>query len=200
MAMAINRTPILKRARKLGINPLYVGCVKKSKKKPQVSFNRKTTEYGLQLKEKQKAKFIYGILERQFRNYYGKAKDMKGMAGENLLKLLELRLDNVVYRMGFARTRKEARQIVTHEHISVNGKKVNIPSYILSAGDNIEVREKSKDNQQFKNVLDRTHSHSVPEWLSANKDNLSGTVVSVPERSQIDTPVNETMIVELYSR
>jgi len=198
--MAINRTPILKRARKLGINPLYVGCVKKSKKKPQVSFNRKTTEYGLQLKEKQKAKFIYGILERQFRNYYGKAKDMKGMAGENLLKLLELRLDNVVYRMGFARTRKEARQIVTHEHISVNGKKVNIPSYILSAGDNIEVREKSKDNQQFKNVLDRTHSHSVPEWLSANKDNLSGTVVSVPERSQIDTPVNETMIVELYSR
>ena len=197
--MAISRQPVLKRARTLGINPLYVGCVKKSKKK-LANPNKKITEYGLQLKEKQKAKFIYGILERQFRNYYVKAKDMKGIAGENLLTLLELRLDNVVYRLGYARTRKEARQIVTHAHITVNGKKVNIPSYLVKPGDAVAVRERSKDSQQFINILDRTHSHAVPGWLTAEREKLSGTVVSIPERTMIDTPVNETLIVELYSR
>jgi small subunit ribosomal protein S4 len=176
-----------------------MGCIKKSKKK-LANTNRKVTEYGLQLKEKQKAKFIYGILEKQFRNYYAKAQNMSGMAGENLLKLLELRLDNVIYRLGFARTRKEARQIVSHNHVSVNGRKVNIPSYLVSTGDVVAIREKSKDNQQFANVLERTHSHAVPAWLGSERENLTGTVVSVPDRSQIDTPVNETMIVELYSR
>ncbi len=197
--MAINRQPTMKRARTLGINPLYMGCVKKSKKKV-ANPNKKITEYGLQLKEKQKAKFIYGVLEKQFRLYYKKAQNLSGIAGENLLKLLELRLDNVIYRLGFARTRKEARQIVSHNHVSVNGKKVNIPSYLVSAGDVVAIREKSRDNQQFVNVLDRTHAHTVPQWLTSEKDKLQGTVVSVPERSQIDTPVNETLIVELYSR
>lgn len=198
--MAINRQPVLKRCRNLGIEPAFLGISKKkSKKKPVVS-NRKISEYGLQLKEKQKAKFIYGILEKQFRIYFQRANKMSGIVGENLLILLELRLDNVVYRLGMGRTRKEARQIVRHNHIVVNGKKVNIPSYQVKVGDVIEVKESLKSLQRYKEVLDVTHSRAVAGWLSGDLDNLKGTVDSLPTRDQIDTPVFETLIVELYSR
>ncbi len=197
--MAVNRTPVLKRCRSLGIEPAYLGIYKKSKKQP-VKSNRKISEYGLQLKEKQKAKFIYGVLEKQFRTYFERASKMKGIVGENLLALLELRLDNVLFRLGFARTRKEARQIVGHKLILVNGQRVNIPSYQLKAGDTVEVREKSKDMQRFKSILDVTGGVVVPEWLSCDRENLKATVTHVPHRDQIDVPVFETLIVELYSK
>ena len=162
--------------------------------------NRKVSEYGLQLREKQKAKFIYGVLEKPFRNYYAKAEKMEGMAGPNLMILLETRLDNVVYRLGFARTRKEARQIVDHKHILVNGKRVNIPSYLVKAGDVIEVREKSKSAQRYKDILEVTGGRMVPAWLEAEQENLRGVVKEMPTRDEIDVPVNEMLIVELYSK
>jgi small subunit ribosomal protein S4 len=161
---------------------------------------RKLSEYGMQLKEKQKVKFIYGVLEKQFRNYYKKADNMTGITGENLLQLLELRLDNVVYRLGLGRTRKEARQIVRHNLVTLNGKKVNIPSLQVKVGDVIEVKESKKDIQRFKDVLEVTGSRIVPEWLSADQESLKGSVNALPKREQLDLPVNETLIVELYSK
>ncbi len=196
--MAREIGPVLKRCRYLGIEPTVLGVSKKPSKRKRVM--RKSSEYGLQLKEKQKVKFIYGVLEKQFRTYYKKAENMKGIAGENLLMLLELRLDNAVYRLGYGRTRKEARQIVRHNLIVVNGKKVNIPSYQVKVGDVIEVKESKKDLQRFKDVLDVTSSRIVPQWLVADQDNLKGTVNSLPTREQIEYPVNETLIVELYSK
>lgn len=197
--MAVNRTPILKRCRSLGLDPVYLGVDKKSKRQLKRS-NRKVSEYGLQLKEKQKAKFIYGVLEKPFRNYYKKADQMKGMTGENLMILLESRLDSVVFRMGFARTRREARQVVDHKMFLVNGKPVNIPSYLVKAGDVIEVREKSKSLQRFKDIVAVTGGRLVPEWIDVDLENLKGTVKELPSREQIDVPVDEMLIVELYSK
>lgn len=197
--MAVDRTPVLKRCRSLGMEPMYLGIDKKSNRQ-LVRANRKMSEYGLQLREKQKAKFIYGVLEKPFRNLYATAERMKGLTGPNLMILLELRLDNVVYRLGLARTRKEARQIVDHKHILVNGKCVNIPSYRVKAGDKIEIREKSKSSQRYKDILEVTGGRLVPAWLEADQENLCGTVTELPLREQIDVPVNETLIVELYSK
>ena len=197
--MAVNRVPVLKRCRSLGMDPVYLGIDKKSNRQLKRS-NRKMSEYGLQLREKQKAKFIYGVLEKPFRNYYKKAKQMSGMTGENLMVLLESRLDNVVFRMGFARTRKEARQIVDHKHVLVNGKCVNIPSYLVKAGDQIEIREKSKGSERYKGILEVTGGRLVPEWIDVDQENLKGTVKELPNREAIDVPVNEMLIVELYSK
>lgn len=197
--MAVNRTPILKRCRSLGLDPVYLGIDKKSNRQLKRS-NRKVSEYGLQLREKQKAKFIYGVLEKPFRNYYEKADRMKGMTGENLMRILESRLDNVVFRLGFARTRREARQIVDHKHVLVNGKQVNIPSYLLRAGDVVEIKEKCKGSQRYKDIVEVTGGRLVPEWLEADIENLQGTVKELPSRDAIDVPVNEMLIVELYSK
>ena len=198
--MAINRQPVLKRCRTLGLEPAFLGISKKrSKKKLPMSY-RKVSEYGLQLKEKQKAKFIYGVLERQFRLYFAKAVKMPGITGQNLLTLLEMRLDNVVYRMGFARTRREARQIVLHKHVTVNGKKANIPSMAVRVGDTVEIKEAHKQMTRFTDIVAATHVRGVPGWLSSDIGALQGSVVSLPTREQIDTPVSETLIVELYSR
>ena len=197
--MAVNKVPVLKRCRSLGLEPSYLGYDKKSKRNLQRA-NRKVSEYGLQLREKQKAKFIYGVLEKPFRNYYKKAERQKGMTGENLMIMLELRLDNVLFRLGFARTRKEARQIVDHKHVLVNGKCVNIPSYLVKAGDVIEIREKSKSSARYKEILESTNGRLVPEWLEADADALKGSVKSIPTREVIDVPVNEMLIVELYSK
>ena len=197
--MAVNRVPVLKRCRSLGLDPIYLGIDKKSTRQLKRA-NRKMSEYGLQLREKQKAKFIYGVLEKPFRNYYKKADQMPGMTGSNLMAMLEMRLDNVMFRLGYGRTRKEARQIVRHKHVTVNGKAVDIPSYQVKVGDIIEVKEKYKTIQRYKDVLAATDGRIVPEWLSANHDALSGTVVAKPTRVQIDVPVEETLIVELYSK
>ena len=197
--MAVDRTPVLKRCRSLGMEPMYLGIDKKSNRK-LVRANRKMSEYGLHLREKQKAKFIYGVLEKPFRNLYATAERMKGLTGPNLMILLERRLDNVVFRLGLARTRKEARQIVDHKHVLVNGKCVNIPSYRVNAGDKIEIREKSKSLQRYKDIVEVTGGRLVPAWLDADIENLSGTVTELPLREQIDVPVNETLIVELYSK
>ena len=197
--MAVNRVPVLKRCRSLGLDPIYLGLDKKSNRELKRA-NRKISEYGLQLREKQKAKFIYGVLEKPFRNYFAKASKMKGQSGENLMILLESRLDNVVFRLGLARTRKEARQIVDHKHVLVNGKCVNIPSYLVKAGDTIEIREKSKSSQRYKDILEVTEGRMVPEWLEANHEALSGVVKQLPERENIDVPVDEMLIVELYSK
>lgn len=197
--MAVNRVPVLKRCRSLGLDPIYLGIDKKSNRELKRA-NKKISEYGLQLREKQKAKFIYGVLEKPFRNYYEKAQKMQGRAGENLMVLLELRLDNVIFRMGYARTRKEARQIVDHKHVLVNGKCVNIPSYLVKAGDVIEIKEKNKDSQRYKDILEVTEGRLVPEWLEADHENLKGSVKQVPTREIIDVPVNEMLIVELYSK
>lgn len=197
--MAVDRTPVLKRCRALGIDPFYMGLDKKSNRNPRSG--KKMSEYGLQLREKQKAKFIYGVLEKPFRNMFTKAERMKGRTtGENLMILLEQRLDNVVFRLGLARTRKEARQIVDHKHIMVNGKCVNIPSYQVKAGDVIEIKEKHKGAQRYKDILEATNGRLVPEWLDSNLENLSGTVKETPSREMIDVPVNEVLIVELYSK
>jgi small subunit ribosomal protein S4 len=196
--MAREIGPVLKRCRYLGIEPAVLGSTKKASRRKRNM--RKLSEYGTQLKEKQKVKFIYGVLEKQFRNYYKKADKMHGITGENLLMLLELRLDNVVYRLGYGRTRKEARQIVRHNLVTVNGKKVNIPSVQLKVGDVVEIKENKKDLQRFKDVLEVTSSRVVPEWLSANHDSLNGSVSALPQREQLDLPVNETLIVELYSK
>ena len=197
--MAVNRTPVLKRCRSLEMDPVYLGIDKKARRKAK-NAGRKVSEYGMQLREKQKAKFIYGVLEKPFRNYYKKAERQKGMTGENLMIMLELRLDNVLFRLGFARTRKEARQIVDHKHVLVNGKCVNIPSYLVKAGDVIEIREKSKSSARYKEILESTNGRLVPEWLEADADALKGSVKSIPTREVIDVPVNEMLIVELYSK
>ena len=197
--MAVNRVPVLKRCRSLGLDPIYLGIDKKSTRQLKRA-NRKVSEYGLQLKEKQKAKFIYGVLEKPFRNYYKKADRMQGQTGENLMVMLESRLDNIVFRMGFARTRREARQIVDHKHVLVNGKCVNIPSYLCKAGDTIEIREKSKGSERYKGILEVTGARLVPEWIDADQENLKGVIKELPTREQIDVPVNEMLIVELYSK
>ena len=197
--MAVNRVPVLKRCRSLGMDPVYLGIDKKSNRQLKRA-NRKMSEYGLQLREKQKAKFIYGVLEKPFRNYYAKAKQMEGMTGENLMILLESRLDNVMFRMGFARTRKEARQIVDHKFVTVNGKQVNIPSYLVKAGDVIEIKEKNKNIQRMKDIVEVTGGRLVPDWLEVDAEKLQGTVKELPSREQIDVPVDEMLIVELYSK
>lgn len=197
--MAVNRVPVLKRCRSLGLDPIYLGIDKKSNRELKRA-NKKISEYGLQLREKQKAKFIYGVLEKPFRNYFNKAERMQGLTGENLMVILETRLDNVIFRLGYARTRKEARQIVDHKHVLVNGKCVNIPSYLVKAGDVIEIREKSKASQRYKDILEVTEGRLVPEWLEADHENLKGTVKRIPSREVIDVPVNEMLIVELYSK
>ena len=197
--MAVNRVPVLKRCRSLGLDPIYLGIDKKSNRQSKRA-NKKISEYGLQLREKQKAKFIYGVLEKPFHNYYDKADRMPGQTGANLMILLESRLDNVVFRMGFARTRKEARQIVDHKHVLVNGKCVNIPSYLVKAGDQIEIREKSKGSERYKGILEVTGGRLVPEWIDVDQENLKGTVKELPNREAIDVPVDEMLIVELYSK
>ena len=197
--MAVNRVPVLKRCRSLGLDPIYLGIDKKSNRQSRRG-NKKMSEYGLQLREKQKAKFIYGVLEKPFHNYYEKADRMKGMTGENLMIILESRLDNVVYRLGLARTRKEARQIVDHKHVLVNGKQVNIPSYLVKAGDTIEIKEKCKGSQRYKDILEVTAGRLVPEWLDVDQENLKGAVKELPSREVIDVPVDEMLIVELYSK
>ena len=197
--MAVNRVPVLKRCRSLGMDPVYLGIDKKSNRQLKRS-NRKMSEYGLQLREKQKAKFIYGVLEKPFLNYFKKADQMSGMTGENLMVLLESRLDNVVFRLGFARTRREARQIVDHKHVLVNGKQINIPSYLIKAGDVIEIKEGKKSSQRYKDIVEVTGGRLVPEWLESDIENLKGTVKELPTREAIDVPVDEMMIVELYSK
>ena len=197
--MAVNKTPVLKRCRSLDLDPTFLGYDKKSRRQKNRGRGKKS-EYALQLQEKQKAKFIYGVLEKPFRNYYEKADRMKGMTGENLMVLLESRLDSVVFRMGFARTRKEARQVVDHKMFLVNGKPVNIPSYLVKAGDVIEVREKSKSLQRFKDITEITAGRTTPEWVDVDAENLKGTVKELPNREQIDVPVDEMLIVELYSK
>ncbi|MBQ2642398.1 MAG: 30S ribosomal protein S4 [Eubacterium sp.] len=197
--MAVNRVPVLKRCRSLGLDPTYLGIDKKSNRNLRRS-NRKMSEYGLQLREKQKAKFIYGVLEKPFRNYYQKAQKKPGQTGENLMILLETRLDNVIFRMGLARTRREARQIVGHKHVLVNGKQVNIPSYLVSAGDVIEIKEKCKGSQRYKDIIEVTGGRTFPAWLEVDQDSLKGEVKELPKRDDIDVPVNEMLIVELYSK
>ena len=197
--MAVNRVPVLKRCRSLGMDPVYLGIDKKSTRQLKRA-NRKMSEYGLQLREKQKAKFIYGVLEKPFHNYYEKADRMKGMTGANLMTILESRLDNVVFRLGLARTRKEARQIVDHKHVLVNGKCVNIPSYLVKAGDIIEIKENAKSSQRYKDILEVTAGRLVPEWLDVDQENLKGEVKELPTREMIDVPVDEMLIVELYSK
>ena len=197
--MAVNRVPVLKRCRSLGMDPVYLGIDKKSNRQLKRS-NRKMSEYGLQLREKQKAKFIYGVLEKPFRNYFEKAQRMSGMTGENLMRLLETRLDNVVFRLGLARTRREARQIVDHKHVLVNGRQINIPSYLVSAGDVIEIKEKHKSSPRYKGIVEITGGRLAPEWLEADLENLKGTVKELPRREVIDVPVDEMLIVELYSK
>lgn len=198
--MAVDRTPVLKRCRALGIDPVYMGIDKKSNRSTARA-NKKMSEYGLQLREKQKAKFIYGVLEKPFRNNFAKAQKLKyGTTGENLMILLELRLDNVMFRLGYGRTRKEARQIVDHKHVKVNGRTVNIPSYQVKVGDVIEIDEKYKSAQRYKDILEVTDGRLVPAWLDADHENLSGKVLEIPTREQIDVPVNEVLIVELYSK
>jgi len=197
--MAIDRSPILKRCRSLGLEPQVLGVNKKSKRQLN-GRQRKISEYGTQLREKQKAKFIYGVLEKQFRNYFKEAARREGQSGENLMRTLESRLDNVVFRLGFARTRREARQVVSHRLISVNGKPINIPSYRIKAGDKIEVREKAKNSDHFKNIQAVTDSRLTPGWLVSDLKNLSGSVNNLPSREDIDVPINEILIVEYYNK
>ena len=198
--MARDMGPVLKKCRSLGIEPGFLGIDKKSNR-TFARAGKKVSEYGLQLKEKQKAKFIYGVLEKPFRNMFAKAEKMRtGTAGENLMILLELRLDNVLFRLGIGRTRKESRQIVDHRHVLVNGKCVNIPSYTVKAGDVISIKEKYKSAQRYKDILEVTGGRIVPAWLEADHENLTGTVKELPTRDQIDVPVNEVLIVELYSK
>ena len=197
--MAVNRVPVLKRCRSLGLEPSYLGYDKKSKRQ-NARAGKKVSEYGLQLREKQKAKFIYGVLEKPFRNFYEKADRMKGMTGENLMIMLESRLDSVVFRMGFARTRREARQVVDHKHVLVNGKVINIPSYLIKAGDVIEIKESAKTMQRYKDIVEVTGGRLVPEWMDVDIDNFKGTIKNLPTREMIDVPVDEMLIVELYSK
>ena len=197
--MAVNRVPVLKRCRSLDLDPVYIGIDKKSNRESKRG-NRKLSEYGAQLREKQKAKFIYGVLEKPFRNYYAKASKMRGQVGENLLILLERRLDNVLFRMGFGRTRKETRQIVDHKHVLVNGRCINVPSYLVKAGDVIEIKEKFKSSPRYKEIQETTAGRVVPAWIESDVEALKGTVKALPTREEIDVPVEELQIVELYSK
>ena len=197
--MAVNRVPVLKRCRSLGLEPGFLGIDKRSNRELRRA-NRKMSEYGSQLREKQKAKFIYGVLEKPFRNYFEKASRMKGQVGEKLMVLLESRLDNVICRLGWARTRREARQIVGHRHVLVNGKIVNIPSYLIKAGDTVEIKEKAKSSERYKEIIEMTSGRIVPTWLESDKENLKGAVKALPSREEIDVPVDELQIVELYSK
>ena len=197
--MAVNKVPVLKRCRSLGLEPSYLGYDKKSNRELKIA-NKKMSQYGLLLREKQKAKFIYGVLEKPFHNYYEKADMMKGMTGTNLMTILESRLDNVIFRLGFARTRREARQIVDHKFVTVNGKSVNIPSYLVKAGDVIEINEKHKNCQRMKDIVEVAGGRLVPEWLDVDAEKLQGTVKELPSREMIDVPVDEMLIVELYSK
>ncbi len=198
--MARDMTPVLKRCRALDIEPAFLGIDKKSNRHRNAR-PRKQSEYGMQLKEKQKAKFIYGVLEKPFRNYFDKAQKLKyGTTGENLMILLETRLDNVMFRLGFARTRDEAKQIVSHRHVNVNGKTVNIPSYRVKPGDVIEIKENARGSQRYKDIIENTNGRLIPEWLTADADKLSGKVNAIPRADQIDVPVNAVAIVELYSK
>ena len=197
--MAVNRTPVLKRCRALDLDPTFLGYDKKSNRK-FARAGKKMSEYGLQLREKQKAKFIYGVLEKPFRNYYEKADRMKGMTGENLMVMLESRLDNVIFRMGFARTRREARQVVGHKHVLVNGKCINIPSYLIKAGDVISLSDKAKELQRYNDIIVVTGGRIVPEWIDVDQEAFKGTIKNLPTREMIDVPVNEMLIVELYSK
>ena len=197
--MAVNRVPVLKRCRSLGLEPGFLGIDKRSNRELRRA-NRKMSEYGSQLREKQKAKFIYGVLEKPFRNYYAKAEKLAGQTGENLMILLESRLDNVIFRMGMARTRREARQVVGHRHVTVNGKIVNIPSYLVSAGDVIQIKESMRTAQRYKDIVEVTNGRMVPAWLEMDAEKLSATIKSLPHREDIDVPVNEMLIVELYSK
>ena len=197
--MAVNKVPVLKRCRSLGLEPSYLGYDKKSNRELKRA-NKKISEYGLQLREKQKAKFIYGVLEKPFRNYYKKASRQKGLAGENLMTMLESRLDNVLFRAGFGRTRMETRQIVDHKHVLVNGKCVNIPSYLVKAGDVVSIKEDAKSSQRYKDVLEVTAGRLTPEWLDVDQENLVATVKQLPTREMIDVPVDEMLIVELYNK
>lgn len=197
--MAVNRVPVLKRCRSLELNPVYLGIDKKSHRVSKRT-GKKTSEYGLQLREKQKAKFIYGVLEKPFRNYYEKAAQMKGMVGENLLVLLETRLDNVLFRAGLGRTRMETRQIVDHRNVLVNGKIVNIPSYRVKPGDVVEIKENAKSSQRFKDIVEVTAGRIVTPWMESDLENLKVTINQYPTREMIDIPVDEMLIVELYSK
>ncbi len=197
--MAVNRVPVLKRCRSLDLDPVYIGIDKKSNRESKRG-GRKLSEYGMQLREKQKAKFIYGVLEKPFRNYYAKASKMRGQVGENLLILLECRLDNVLFRMGFGRTRKETRQIVDHKHVLVNGRCINVPSYLVKAGDVIEIKEKFKSSPRYKEIQETTAGRIVPAWIESDVEALKGTVKALPTREEIDVPVEELLIVELYSK
>ena len=198
--MAINRTPVLKRCRQLGLDPAVLGYSSKKESNRQPKRRRKESEYGMQLREKQKAKFVYGVLEKQFHGYFDRAKSMPGITGANLMQILESRLDNVVFRLGFAKTRKEARQIVTHGHIMVNGKRVDIPSYRVRPGDLVSVRPKSKELLVIKSALVSNEGRLVPAWLEVDIEKLQGSVLSLPERDQIDFDIHEQLIVELYSK
>ena len=197
--MAVDRVPVLKRCRSLDLDPVYLGIDKHSNRQSKRA-NRKMSEYATQLREKQKAKFIYGVLEKPFRNYYAKAERMKGTTGENLMVLLEMRLDNVLFRSGLGRTRMECRQIVDHKHVLVNGKCVNIPSYQVKAGDVIEIKEKHKSSQRYKDIVETTGGRLTPAWLEADLEKLRTTVKEAPTREAIDVPVDEMLIVELYSK
>ena len=198
--MAVDRGPVLKKCRTLGISPAVLGLDKRVKEDKSGKMRKKLSGYGLQLREKQKAKFIYGILERPFRNYFTKAEKMKGQTGENLMIMLERRLDNVVFRTGLARTRREARQVVGHKHVLVNGKAVNIPSYLVSAGDKIEISEKAKETKRYKEIVDVTGGRIAPGWIDVDLTNYKATIKSLPTREEIDVPINEMLIVELYSK
>ena len=197
--MAVDRTPVLKRCRSLDIDPIVMGINKKSNRQPKRQ-RRNESEYGRQLREKQKAKFIYGVLEKQFRGYYQKALKIEGITGDNLMTLLETRLDNVVFRLGFARTRKEARQTVRHGHITVNGRRVDIPSYRVKAGDVVAVAPKAKDLLPIKESLISSEHMAVPAWLEVDIEKLQGTVLQLPSRDQIDLDIDAQLIVELYSK
>ena len=197
--MAKNHGPILKRCRSLDIDPTYLGYSKKSKKSSKKN-HKKVSEYGLQLKEKQKTKFVYGVLEKQFRKYFEMASNKKGITGTNLLQILESRLDNVVFRLGFAMTRPQARQLVTHGNFAVNGKKVDIASYLVKPGDVVSVLENKKDNPIIKESVEKTAGLAIPEWLDLDVKNLSAKIVRIVNREEIDVPVEEHLIVELYSK
>lgn len=198
--MAINREPILKKCKELGISPVVMGVAKDTKRDPKANSRKKISEYGRQLKEKQKLKFIYGVLEKQFRHIYERAEKMEGQAGANLLTLLELRLDNIAFRMGLSMTRREARQLVTHGHFNVNGSRVDIPSYRVKIGDVISLRENSKKSNKFKEIVEATNGRLVPTWLEVDKENLTAKVVRLPVKEDLDYEVEEHMIVELYSK
>jgi small subunit ribosomal protein S4 len=198
--MAVDRTPVLKRCRSLGIDPIVLGYTKESKRQPQKRRRRQESEYATQLREKQKAKFIYGVLEKQFHDYFDKARRMKGVTGSNLMTLLESRLDNVVFRLGFARTRREARQAVSHGHICVNGRRVDIPSFRVKAGDVVAVAPKARDMLVIKSALVSSENRQVPSWLELDIEKLQGSVLNLPTRDQIDMDIQEQLIVELYSK